>query len=145
MNICILPRWHTHIHRLKILQYCKIKGEREVKPIYLSVKVKELFAQSCPTLCDPWTAAHQAPLSMGFFRQDYYSGLPFPSPGDLPDPGIEPGSSMLQADSLPSELPGKPIFTCAIPTISSASGKEPICQCRRRKRHGFDPWVWSIP
>ena len=55
----------------------------------------------------PWTVAHQAPLSMEFFRQEYWNGLPFPSPGDLPDPGIEPGSPALQADSLPSEPPWK--------------------------------------
>ena len=55
----------------------------------------------------PWTAAHQAPLSMRFSRQGYWTGLPFPSPGDLPDPGIEPGSPALQADALPSETPGK--------------------------------------
>ena len=55
-----------------------------------------------------WTVARQAPLSMGFSRQECWSGLPFPSPGDLPDPGIEPGSSALQADALPSEPPGKP-------------------------------------
>ena len=52
----------------------------------------------------PWTVACQAPLSMGFSRQEYWSGLPFPSPGDLPNPGIEPGSPVLQADSLPTEL-----------------------------------------
>ena len=46
-------------------------------------------AQSCPTLCDPWTVARQAPLPMGFSRQDYWSGLPFPLPGDLPDLGME--------------------------------------------------------
>ena len=56
----------------------------------------------------PWTVAHQAPLSMGFPRQEYWSGLPFPPPGDLPNPGIELGSPALQADSLPAELPGKP-------------------------------------
>ena len=50
--------------------------------------------QSCPTLCDPWTVARQAPPSMGFFRQEYWSGLPCPPPGDLPDPGIEPTSLM---------------------------------------------------
>ena len=61
----------------------------------------------------PWTAAHQAPLSMGFSRQEYWSGVPFPSPGDLPDPGIEPRSSTLQADALPPEPPGKPIRTNA--------------------------------
>ena len=53
-----------------------------------------------------WTVACQAPLSMEFSRQEYWSGLPFPSPGDLPDPGIDPGSPALQADSLPSELQG---------------------------------------
>ena len=55
----------------------------------------------------PWTVAYQAPPSMGFSRQECWSGLPFPSPGDLPDPGIEPGSSALQADALLSEPPGK--------------------------------------
>ena len=51
----------------------------------------------------PWTVAYQAPWSMGFSRQEYWSGLPFPSPGDLPNPGIEPGSPALQTDALPSE------------------------------------------
>ena len=58
----------------------------------------------------PWTVVYQASLSMGFSRQEYWSGLPFSSPGDLPDPGIEPRSSALQADTLPSEPPGKPIL-----------------------------------
>ena len=57
----------------------------------------------------PWTGACQTPLSMGFSRQEYWNGLPLPSPGDLPDPGIEPGSPALQADSLPFEPPGKPL------------------------------------
>ena len=56
----------------------------------------------------PWAVDYQAPLSMEFSRQEYWSGLPFPSPGDLPDPGIEPGSPTLQADTLLSEPPGKP-------------------------------------
>ena len=56
----------------------------------------------------PWTVAHQAPLSMEFSRQEYWSELPFPSPGDLPDPGIKPMSPALQADALPSEPPWKP-------------------------------------
>ena len=55
----------------------------------------------------PWTVANHAPPSMGFSRQEYWSGLPFPSPGDLPDPGIEPRSPALWADTLPSEPPGK--------------------------------------
>ena len=56
----------------------------------------------------PWSVARQAPLSMGFSGQVYWSGLPFPSPEDLPNPGIEPGSPALQADSLLSKPPGKP-------------------------------------
>ena len=55
----------------------------------------------------PWTVACHAPLSVEFSRQEYWSGLPFPSPGYFPNQGIEPGSPTLQADSLPSELPGK--------------------------------------
>ena len=58
-----------------------------------------------------WTVAYQASLSMGFSRQEYWSGLPFPSPGDLPDPGIEPMSPALQADALPSD----PFFTSEPP------------------------------
>ena len=57
----------------------------------------------------PWTVAYQASPSMGFSRQEYWRGLPFPSPGDLPDPGIEPGSPALEAEALTSEPPGKPI------------------------------------
>ena len=71
---------------------------------YIVVVVGGLVAKSCPTLAIPWTVACQAPLSMRFSRQEYWSGLPFPSPGDLPNPGIEPRSSALQADDLPTEL-----------------------------------------
>ena len=72
---------------------------------------KVLFLAPCSITSDsatPWTVIHQAPPSMEFSRQEYWSGLSFPSPGDLPDPGIEPRSPMLQADALPSEPPGKP-------------------------------------
>ena len=62
-----------------------------------------LVTQLCLTLCEPWTVACQAPLFMGFFRQEYWSGLPVPPPGHLPDQGIEPRSHALQADSLWSE------------------------------------------
>ena len=61
-----------------------------------------------------WTAAHQVPQSMGFSRQEYWSGLPFPSPGDLPDPGIEPRSPALKADALTSEPPGKLCGECKL-------------------------------
>ena len=63
-----------------------------------------LVAKLRPTLVTPWTVARQAPLSMGFSRQEYWSGLPFPPPGDLPNPGVEPRSPAWQADSLPTEL-----------------------------------------
>ena len=72
----------------------------------LKVKVKSL--SRVRLLATPWTVAYQAPLSMRFSRQEYWSGLPFPSPGDLPDPGIEPGFPTLEADTLTSEPPGKP-------------------------------------
>ena len=68
-----------------------------------------LVAQSCLTLCDLWAVAHQTPLSIEFSRQEYWSGLPFPTPEDLPDPGLEPRSPALQANSVLSEPPGKPL------------------------------------
>ena len=58
-----------------------------------------------------WTVAHRTPLSMGFSRQEYWSGLPFPSPEDLPNPETEPGSSALQAEFLPFELKGSPSYS----------------------------------
>ena len=69
-----------------------------------------LVTKSCLTLATPWTVARQAPLSMGFSRQEYWSWLPFPSLGDLPDPGIEPGSPAGQAHDLPTELGGEQIY-----------------------------------
>ena len=73
--------------------------------------MKVLVSQSCPTFATPWTVACQPPLSLGFFRQEYWNGLPFPSPGDLSDPEIELMSSLsatLQVESLPAEPLGKP-------------------------------------
>ena len=70
-----------------------------------------LVAQSCLTVCDPWTVAHQAPLYMEFSRQEYWSGLPFPTAVDLPDPGREPmslASPALAADPLPLRHLGSP-------------------------------------
>ena len=76
-------------------------------PASESMKVKSL--SRVWLFASPWTVAYQAPPSMGFSRQECWSGLPFPSPGHLPNPGIEPGSPAFQADALPSEPPGKPI------------------------------------
>ena len=73
------------------------------------IPVCVLVTQPCPTLCDPMDyIAHHASLSMGFSRQEYWNMLPFLPPGDLPDPGIEPRSPALQAESLPFEPPGNP-------------------------------------
>ena len=67
------------------------------------MKVKVKLLSRVRLFATPWTVAHQAPPSMGFSRQEYCSGLPFPSPGDLPYPGLEPRSPAMQADSLPTE------------------------------------------
>ena len=93
MKVGILNKlYHLHIIFFK-------KGKRK------KVKVKSL---SCVRLfATPWTLAYQVPLSIGFSRQEYWSGLLFPSAGDLPNPGIEPGSPALKPDALPSEPPGK--------------------------------------
>ena len=80
------------------------------------MKVKSL--SHVQPFATPWTVARQAPLSMGFSRQEYWSGLPFPSRGDIPDPGIEPGSPVFQADALTSEPPGKPKLLYKPPFIS---------------------------
>ena len=76
----------------------------------------------------PWTAARQAPLSMGFSRQEYWSGLIFPSPGNLLDPGTEPESPALQADSLLTELPGKPGYELKPDII--------YCRMKVKEEHG---------
>ena len=73
------------------------------------LKVKVLVTQLCPVLCDPMDCSPGA-LCVEFFRQEYWSGLPCPSPGDLPDSGIESGSPALQADSSLSEPPEKPSY-----------------------------------
>ena len=81
-------------------------GLRKEKPNTTPLPKKPSFSNK--TLWPPWIVARQAPLSMGFSRQEYFSGLPFLSPRDIPDPGIKPTSPTLQADSLPSEPSGKP-------------------------------------
>ena len=72
-------------------------------------KAKVIVVQLCPTIHNPWTIVCLTPLSMEFSRQEYWSGLPCPSPRDLHNPGIKPGSPASKADFLPSEPPGKPI------------------------------------
>ena len=77
--------------------------------ICMKVKVKVKLLSRVRLFATLWTVAHQAPPPMGFSKQEYWSGLPFPSAWDLPNPGIEPRSPTLQADTLTSEPPGKPI------------------------------------
>ena len=100
----------------------------------------------------PWTVAHQAPLSMNFSRQEYWTGLPCRPPGYLPNPGIKPRFPALQADSLLSEPSGKPQRTALRgkkrkwvtpnPELPSwFSGKESACQCRKRRFN----LVWEDP
>ena len=77
------------------------------------MKMKVLFAQSCLTLCDHVSTALQAPLSIEFSRLEYWSGLPFPAPGDLPDTGIEPASPAFAAGLFTTEPPGNPVQSYA--------------------------------
>ena len=80
-------------------------------PLSLHLPISRVTLLQSLIIVNLWTVAHQAPPSMGFSRQEYWSGLPLPSPGGLPDPGIEPRSPTLQADALTSEPPGKPILS----------------------------------
>ena len=79
-----------------------------------------LVAKSCPTLCDPMDVAHQIPPSMGFPRQEYWSRLPFPPPGDILDPGIEPMSPALVGRSFTIEPPEKPMSASSTSTVFEA-------------------------
>ena len=88
------------------------------------------------SLVTPQTVAHQGPLSVGFPRQEYWSGLPFPPPGDLPNPGVEPKSPASQADSLPLSHQESPdVFYYRVEQLlgfpGGTSGEEPACLCRR--------------
>ena len=101
---------HTHIKKCIIIKTSSVYRAQTVTALHRSLifMVGGLVAKSYLTLATPWTVAHQAPLSMGFSKEEYQSGLPWPSPRDLPNPGIKPGSPALQADALPSEPLGKP-------------------------------------
>ena len=97
---------------------------------YLQVSTSRLKVKSLSRVqlfVTLWSIAHQAPLSMGFSRQEYWSGLPFPSPGDLPNSGIEPSSPALQAGSLTSELPGSPLQGQKILILKIKNGFYILC------------------
>ena len=95
------PQQDNHLTLVRMAIITMTANNKCCKSVSCSVTLDSFFAT-------PWTVACQTPLSMGFSRQEYWSGLPFPSPGDLPDPGIRPGYPAWQADSLPFELLGKP-------------------------------------
>ena len=98
-------------------------NDHEPSPAVTKRKVKSL--SHVRFFATPWTVAYQAPLSMGFSRQEYWSGLPFPSPGDLPYPGSKPRSPTLQADASPSEPPNCQIkYTLNVGLMSPFSEKE---------------------
>ena len=84
------------------------------KDEFCTMYESESDSRSVVSVCNACSVAHQTPLSMGFSRQEYLSGWPFSSPGDLPNPGVESGSPALQADPSPSELPGKSYPMCSI-------------------------------
>ena len=95
----------------KTVTFSKVSLNLETKTYFGINKAMnwKYWLLSCIWLfANPWTVAHQAPLSMEFSWEEYWNGLPFPSPGNLPNPGTEPGSPALQADSLSSETPGSP-------------------------------------
>ena len=108
------PRWLCVIGFPQCFHFITLKY------IVQSLSHVQLFATT-------WTVDYQAPLSIGFSRQEFWSGSPLPSPEDLPDPGIEPGSPTLQTDALPSEPPGKSlealivVYLCRLPWVQSHS------------------------
>ena len=99
-------KFERRINRLEMLAKVYI-GILSLKVVEEEFHLKVKSLSRVQLFVTPWTLAYQTSLSMGFSRQEYWSGLPFPSPGDLPNPGIKPGSPALQADTLPSEPPGK--------------------------------------
>ena len=114
--------WNSDMEVGKVFQegasMQKILQDTEERAAMKGIRVchGDLVTKSCLTLLTPWTVARQAPLSMGFPRQEYCNGLPFPSPGDLPNPDIEPMSPALQGESLPLSHQGSSI-SWALPYI----------------------------
>ena len=110
VSFCCIAKWISYMYTYTSLFWISLPFRSPEHWVELPVLYggDGLVAKSCLTLATPWSVDLHAPLSIGFSRQEYWSGLPFPSPGDLPDPGIEPRSPALQADSLPVELQGSP-------------------------------------
>ena len=105
-------RLSLHFHTVKSLI------NEKVLILHFKILMKVKSFSRVQLFVTPWTVAYQALRSMGFSRQEYWSGLPFPSPGNLPNPGIEPRSSAFQTDALPSEPLGKPLTFANISEMS---------------------------
>ena len=111
------------------------------------VKVKMKSLSRVQLFATPWTVAYQAPPSMRFSRQEHWSGLPFPSPGDLPYPGIEPWSPALQADTLTSQPPGKPnkvhlVKAMVFPVVMYGCESWTIKNSEHQRNDAFELWCW---
>ena len=117
------------LHRKGNNEQCEKAIYRD-QPIFCAapvLAVLDAVAKSCLTLITPWTVAHQAPLSMGFSRQEYWSGLSCPPPEDLSNPRVNPRFPTLQADSLPSKSPGKPKGSYAATAAKSLQSCPSLC------------------
>ena len=128
---CFIPRFCLYLHMVIFLCVSPLLVSRlpSLETHWILEKIEKVKSLSCVQLfVTPWTIAYKGPPSMEFSRQEYWSGLPFPSPGDLPNPGIEPRSPALQAVALPSEQPGKPIGFWAHPNQHNSSEIDCICQ-----------------
>ena len=145
IKICLFSEKVIKVHPYNVCPGDTCAGSEEetrtqkLSP-YEQVKVKSL--SRVRLFANPWTVAHQAPLSMGLSRQEYWSGLPFPPPGDLTNQRIEPRSPALQEDPSPSEPPGKLLTMRRVSIVSRAQGLPPgRCPADTRQRKS----VWRIP
>ena len=126
-SLCLTNSW-------SLLKFLSIKSVMPSNHLILYHTVCVKLLSLIRLFATPWTVGHQTPLSMRFSRQEYWSGLPFPSPGDLPDPRIEPRSPALQADALPSESPGRLLtLDCAqidcVKLLEKHSNRLPTAWC----------------
>ena len=125
-----LPVYH------QLLEFTQTPG-KFLKMWEYQITCGGLVAKMCLTLVTPWTVALQVPLSMGFSRQEYWSGLPFLSSGNLPNPGIEPRSPALQADCTLTELQVKLPLDCLICLRNLYAGQEAAVRTRHGPTHWF--------
>ena len=129
--------WMAKNSKSAALLLCSAHSARQISMTWVKVKVKSL--SRVRLFATPWTAAYQAPPSVGFSRQEYCSGVPFPSPRDLPNPGIEPRSPAWQAGALPSEPPGKTLTWVRSPVIPGFMPFDSSCRAFLSHEMKFTP------